>query len=1095
MDSTGMFQQRYQHHGKATNTAKLNGHVLPSHLPGGYRPAQPIIANSNVQKPASQDQHLRERSANSPTSSAFKKRKRDAFELHTDQNDIYASHPPFDNVMIARGTGHGNGHQTKRQKIGVDQVNGNPRPATRPVEPVKPHTQGPQLSKPGGLVGNKVSNDVHKQAAAKVSAKSAVKAAKNTEPEVIELSSAAEEFESDDGDDDSDCEILGSTKRMPQPQSSQKVRRPSSSSIHPALRQSKQTFNGTVASNSQRTVFANGNVESGRSNRSKMSVRAPRTDTLGKLELPEGIKESHNVQGAATASAPASTHHDRTYGFIKSEHSPSDIPPVGLLGSDSDDEDMETTLRERTSQPRTANVGNPSLAGSSRPPLLRPDVSTEADEATQLDDSPASPDQGQSWSPEPDMSSRLGPRVTPDDLEAFLEGVARNQTSPVNSSSSSFDASLNLDSELEVSAGSPNTETWEDAFVANHTTSPTVAHCSPQLKSASLREDPEPSFQRPALPLPSSKPVNQFQKSKQQDPRRDISIASPSNVFSRPDDPRGGRPQPTPSNMFGMQAPGVKFYIPADAACKLPPQQRTPPPTKAPEALRTEHIFTDGEMRSPVEDTSGPPLEPIEPSYGLFVEQDEVPLESKDRDQIPWKAGKVSHSGPDHDTHAKNTTPERTSDRAYQEFVNKASVFESPSSSVSPKEKGLPKDKKKSHHGPHGRLIPKFGDDLLVELRKTDMPWETLRKSWQQSTGRRIGLDGLRKRYKRLVDAGKPGTEVSDDTSSILSKDPGSSSSPASHQFLFGARHSQARQAFLDRSTVCSTPTNGGDNLYGHPTIGGKTLSQTAWQAMIDEVEEMTDDEEIGRVCRQPSAITEKDKVHFEYRVCRRFVPRGQDDDDEVEWQNCANPTTNIHDANSAAAVESTRDWPEGFQSQEFRFNELGLSQWKFKFTTGSLEVHVKRSLRSFHDGKLPDSKEGWISTQCYMVFRSTKIFGASNAHARDAEEEQDDLFNDPPATELAPKVLLSESCNIVDTNVYTLRDQANKTASDAMASTKPRTSMKYDDVFREKQDRKYHLEVLQETEDCFDETFDMGDEQTVRIWVQVATLKGPRNV
>lgn len=276
------------------------------------------------------------------------------------------------------------------------------------------------------------------------------------------------------------------------------------------------------------------------------------------------------------------------------------------------------------------------------------------------------------------------------------------------------------------------------------------------------------------------------------------------------------------------------------------------------------------------------------------------------------------------------------------------------------------------------------------------------------------------------------------------------------------------------------------------PTSAGKTINHEAIEAYYAGMIEAADGEDSeteGEAARDPSPMTEEDFVHWLYRVVRKqWGPEDDiEEEDELSWVVCSKSFDNLAQANAVASNQVLKSWGEkasvfadGHWEMSNELDKHGMvhASASCKTTGGHVRCKVERFLRTFHEGKLPTSKIGWLPKVVYYVKeRTTTKIG-------------DGVYEEAHTT---------VETKFVDNTTYTTSELANTRAGDRYMELTVRptsTNMHQNDIERAAARRQMEARIveLESNEEFFRQSAE--DEQTtVEIWVEEGNLSGPRNL
>ena len=497
---------------------------------------------------------------------------------------------------------------------------------------------------------------------------------------------------------------------------------------------------------------------------------------------------------------------------------------------------------------------------------------------------------------------------------------------------------------------------------------------------------------------------------------------------------------------------------------------------------------------------------------------------------------------------------------------------------------------------PPNEIIP--DDLLLMKLREVGVPWAEVHTEYCHRTGRSMREDTLRHRHLKLISTINEylPTGKSVDVAPRKALEIERASNPSGDITVDGHGNAIANKSTKGKPTA--------RNAQGYATTGGKSIDLDTWASMLRCSPSLSPSPQpLSRRYRSPSPITELDKVHYVYQAVLREVQMGSSQDySDAEAVAVSEATLDLGAANDAAA-KAFRELPKiAPYSWHTCYAPRGMQHWEGELEEErrKVQVSVVRSMRSFQEGVLPESKEGWVRSTVYVIRQQEVVFelvkeawgskenaieidGKSSSdedenedviangddeiekHKRntdvegDCMEDQDKLFEESalrkgarqlsspspahpttgakrlpgvppshandatihadtfvPAKPSTPTThptepiarsgnpsrrILSTSHPVPRTAIYTVQDMANREAAKLFMQRQRQLSGRpphLDIIDQEKAEMDALLDALEDAGEAFDrrvEAVDGTGGTEVRIWVEDAPLRGPRNI
>jgi hypothetical protein len=289
------------------------------------------------------------------------------------------------------------------------------------------------------------------------------------------------------------------------------------------------------------------------------------------------------------------------------------------------------------------------------------------------------------------------------------------------------------------------------------------------------------------------------------------------------------------------------------------------------------------------------------------------------------------------------------------------------------------------------------------------------------------------------------------------------------------------------------------ESLESHPTTGGKSIAKL--QELLSQQEnehkdnqemtdvEMTDEdteiqaqatEELQRMQREASPITDSDRVYYMYQVKRKEYPKDESED-KFEWAVVGELMyTSIQEANDAARKQIAYT-PHHILTGQIRKHTCHLDQYDMihyhvETRDKIILVSVNRSLREYGVADLPSSKVGWLKKTVYAAFKDViEIIRNDDGTEQDGPGE--------------PNLL----------GLYTHLEQANReTADQALEAFVPASSRRIDDITKRHSkdlELKELMKELTENNKPYMEEMRLSDNKKVQFFVVKSPLIGPRNI
>lgn len=271
-----------------------------------------------------------------------------------------------------------------------------------------------------------------------------------------------------------------------------------------------------------------------------------------------------------------------------------------------------------------------------------------------------------------------------------------------------------------------------------------------------------------------------------------------------------------------------------------------------------------------------------------------------------------------------------------------------------------------------------------------------------------------------------------------------------------------------------------------HSNVSGKTLTPENMQYWMESYakELLADHEEESRSIRKPSPVTDEDCCQFIYRIQRRSLSREQTEDgeqiEETPWIDCGKTSNDWREANAAAAqwilsvprgTTSTVDFSQPFSLVQHALDGDSLASFTLTGHDGGIvEVHVVRSLRTYHNGYVPPNSERWLSRRVYWVREKITIEEANGTTTTERN---------------------------LDKTGYTTLEQANQRAVKEfvkMAFTPTSIHLGQRSVEIQTMEGEF-LDGLEEGEEFYQEAQNEDGREKLEVWVEEGRLAGPRNL
>ena len=330
--------------------------------------------------------------------------------------------------------------------------------------------------------------------------------------------------------------------------------------------------------------------------------------------------------------------------------------------------------------------------------------------------------------------------------------------------------------------------------------------------------------------------------------------------------------------------------------------------------------------------------------------------------------------------------------------------------------------------------------------------------------------------------------------------------------------------------------------LAEHPKFGGKQLNPQMMQYLVESRDQADSDDETveqqhDEYCsREPSPITERDELHYQYAVKRKQWMQGEYESN-AKWFTVQNPVYySREDAIAAASAETMilRDgiaWNPITGRRSTTNTDLdGIWDWYGELSRCFIRIKVDQVLHSPGDGVLPKSKKFhlpqngyWINKEVWKRTQKVSLVTALiekypsplSADDDDNDHEDSDLDSLPPehdevaeTSEERPAETEAENeddfdLELIHTEVlrrhYTVLDQANKDAGQALLDeAHPPDSQRMDDV-QARSKRSMEIadwrKATAAERRCIDiEAVVKDGTEKVRYWVEEVEVVGPKN-
>ncbi|KXT16643.1 hypothetical protein AC579_8048 [Pseudocercospora musae] len=434
-------------------------------------------------------------------------------------------------------------------------------------------------------------------------------------------------------------------------------------------------------------------------------------------------------------------------------------------------------------------------------------------------------------------------------------------------------------------------------------------------------------------------------------------------------------------------------------------------------------------------------------------------------------------------------------------------------------------------------------DAQLVRWRDTGSEWSSIRESWHIATGVRPAVDTLKGRYEALKEIfqntliddellndmvrGVPGAKEDVNGRIFKTPKPPFPRSPVRNDSAVEERPLvlATRLPRANTDVAETRPVNGAaeqtrritnilDAYADHeeierPTTGGKTIDASfLWYAAQNMAQGYEDacaqlDESDAESVIDPEEP--QDYVYYTYVVHRQEIYNDDSDDDkgsdeEPEWEPVSRPYENLEKANKAVLANLTKIYAKrrpiadthNLDMQTMTDENGMLSGSIVNPEVGEVNVAIKRYLHGYDANKqLPQSKAHWIPKIYFRVMERTTVTEKTTENL--PAEETDDLFG-----ETCERVKVTEKTVEVERqrpDMTTSLEQANDWAAVYFAKTivSQKANLNETDKLRQAKREKL-LGLLDENELFQGSEFD-DDGNKFEVWVEKATMSGPRNI
>ncbi|KXS94573.1 hypothetical protein AC578_7525 [Pseudocercospora eumusae] len=434
-------------------------------------------------------------------------------------------------------------------------------------------------------------------------------------------------------------------------------------------------------------------------------------------------------------------------------------------------------------------------------------------------------------------------------------------------------------------------------------------------------------------------------------------------------------------------------------------------------------------------------------------------------------------------------------------------------------------------------------DAQLVRWRDTGSEWLSIRESWYNATGVRPAVDTLKARYEALKEVFQ-NTLIDDELlNDMVLEVPGAKEDVNGRIFRTPkppvpkspVRNDSAVEAipFVPATRVPrantdvaeTRPVNGAaeqtrqitnilDAYADHeeierPTTGGKTINASflwdAAQKMAQGYEDACAQLDESDADSEIDPEDPQDYVYYTYVVHRQEIYNDDSDhdegsDEEPEWEPVSTPYENLEKANEAVLANLTKIYSgrrpiadtHNLDLQTMTDENGMLSGSIVNPEVGKVNVAIKRYLHRYDANKqLPQSKAHWIPKIYFRVMERRTVTEKTTENL--PAEETDDLFG-----ETSERVKVTEKTVEVERqrpNMTTSLEQANDWAAHYFAKTIVSQKANLNETDKLRQAKREELLGLLDENELFRGSELDDDGNKFEVWVEKATMSGPRNV
>lgn len=311
-------------------------------------------------------------------------------------------------------------------------------------------------------------------------------------------------------------------------------------------------------------------------------------------------------------------------------------------------------------------------------------------------------------------------------------------------------------------------------------------------------------------------------------------------------------------------------------------------------------------------------------------------------------------------------------------------------------------------------------------------------------------------------------------------------------------RHIDTIQAAYADHEVVDRPTTGGKTIDSNFLWNMAENMAESYEQALNELDEQSDGESVI------DPDNPEDYVHYTYTVHRKetfYEDLDSDDSDEeaAGWVPISDSFEDPAKANAAALLALLDIRGNGRAIADplnthmtWGTDQHGLAAHKLvNDKVGEVEVGIKRYLHKYPEKKLPASKKGWSEKVLYKVMERNVYTEKTTTTVQ--LEENDDLFGEPREEIREVERVVDKESQRPD--LTSSLEQANHQAATYFASKAILQQANMSRTDRLRQDRVEELLGTLGEEELFHQQIEDDHGQKLMVWVEKATISGPRNI